>query len=93
MDNITVNLMPEHEIIVSHLRKSRDIGKHILKIVPEAGSAIIEHKIILITQISEKEVIKSTISLLPIVRIYKKNGMLVINDVNIATEENLDDYD
>ena len=83
----------KHKIIVSHLRKSREYGKHILKIVPGVGSAVIEHEITLTTQISEKENIKSTITLLPIVRIYKKNGTLLINDEKIATEEDLDDFD
>lgn len=77
----------EHEIIVGHLRKSRDIGKHILKVVPETGSAIIEHKFIIKTFLSERINMESEITFLPNVRMYKKPGVTIVDDESLLKED------
>lgn len=77
----------EHDIIVRHLRKSRDIGKHVLKVVTETGSVIIKHKFIVTTFVSEKIVMESTICFLPLTRMYKKGKDKIVDDENLLNED------
>ena len=79
--------MKEHEIIVQHLRKSRDISKHILKVVPGTGSAIICHKFIIKTVVSERIVIESEIKFLPLIRMYKAGEDKIVDNEDLLNED------
>ena len=87
MDSNKNMLTKEHKIIVSHLRKSRDIGKHILKVVPDIGSAMIEHKFVLKTCVSDRVEMKSEISFLPEIRMYKSMGSKIVDDESLLKED------
>lgn len=77
----------EHKIVVAHLRKSRDLGKHILKISNEYGSALIEHKFILKTVVGTKVEMVTEIEFLPIIRLYKPDKSKIVDDENLINED------
>lgn len=87
MDSPKNNVTSEHEIIVSHLRKSRDIGKHILTVVPETGSAIICHKVVLKTVVGERITIESEIKFLPLIRLYKTGKNKIVDNEDLLNED------
>jgi len=85
MDNNKVSLAPEQEIIVKHLRKSRDLSKHILKITPGVGSSVIKHKFIVTSCVSDRVEMISEITFLPLIRLYKTDK--IVDDENIMNED------
>lgn len=81
------NMTPEHEIIIKHLRKSRDLGKNILAVSNEYGSALIEHKFVLKTVVSPKVEMITEIEFLPIIRLYKSDKNKIVDDENLINED------
>lgn len=77
----------EHKIIVTHLRKSRSLAKHILKVTNSYGSALIEHKFVIKTPISEKTDMITEIEFLPLIRLYKKGEDKIVSDENLINED------
>ena len=77
----------EHKIVVAHLRKSRDLGKHILKISNKYGSALIEHKFVIKTVVSPKIDMVTEIEFLPIIRLYKPDKNKIVDDENLINED------
>lgn len=84
---MTQVVLPEHEIIVAHLRKSRNISKHILKVNNEYGSALIEHKIVLKTHVDDRIDMVTEISFLPFLRLYKTGKNKIVDDENLLNED------
>ena len=80
-------MVKEHEIIIKHLRKSRELGKHILTVVPETGSAIISHKVVIKTVVSERINVESEIKFLPLIRLYKTGRSKIVDNENLLNED------
>lgn len=87
MDSNKNNLRSEHEIIIKHLRKSRELGKHILKVSPETGSAIISHKFIVTSFVDDRIELKTEIDFLPIIRLYKSGQNKIVDDEDLLNED------
>lgn len=87
MDSNKVNMTPEHEIIVRHLRKSRDLGKHILTVSNGYGSALIEHKFKLTTLVSDRIEMITEITFMPNIRLYKSTGSKIVDDESLLNED------
>ena len=85
MDSNKNYLAPEHEIVIKHLRKSRELGKHILKITPQVGSSVIKHKFIVKSCVTDRVEMISEITFLPLIRLYKKDK--IVDDENIMNED------
>ena len=77
----------EKEVIVKHLRKSREMGIHILENTPGKGSAIIEHKFKLVTQVSERVEMISEITFMPGIRLYKEGENKIVDDEDLLKED------
>lgn len=71
----TKEIFTEH--FTKHLHKTREIGKHLLKIGKNDTSVIIGHEIIVDDSVVK---IRSTITLLPVRRIYKQGDRLLEDD-------------
>lgn len=82
-----VKFTKRHKITINHLRYTRNIGKYILQLVPESGSAIISHKFEVTTIINPSEKMISTVEILPAIRMYKKEE--IIEDESLLTEEEM----
>lgn len=80
-------VIPEHEIIVKHLSKSRDLGKHILEVSPQTGSALISHKFKLTTHVSDRIEMITEIDFMPTIRLYNKGQNKIVNDENLLNED------
>ena len=76
-----------HRIIVKHLRKSRELGQHVLKVSNEYGSALISHRFEIRTEIAQGIVIYSKVNFLPEIRLYKKGQKKIISDENLLNED------
>jgi len=63
-----------NERFINHLRQSREIAKHLLKIGKNETSALISHKVVIK---DNKVTLETEIDLLPIRRIYKQGSKLV----------------
>ena len=77
----------DHKIVVSHLRKSRELAKHILKVTNSYGSALIEHKFIIKTKLSPGIDMITEIEFLPLIRLYKEGEDKIVNDENLINED------
>ena len=77
----------DHKIIVKHLRKSRSLAKHILKVSNSYGSALIEHKFVIKTPLSKEVDMITEIEFLPLIRLYKKGEDKIIDDENLINED------
>lgn len=80
-------ISPEQEIIVRHLRKSRDISKHILKVSNAYGSALISHKYVLTTFVDDRIEMKTEIDFLPVIRLYKKDQNKIVDNEDLLNED------
>jgi hypothetical protein len=60
-----------------HLRLSREIGKHLLKAGKNETSVLIEHKVVVIGEVAKMQ---TTITLLPIRRLYKEGDRILDDD-------------
>ena len=84
---IKKELFKTNKEIVKHLHNSRDLGKEVLQVVPEIGSAIISHSFRIETKINEKTIIISEINFLPLMRLYNKQGSVIIGDESLLNED------
>lgn len=84
---MTQEVAPEHEIIVKHLRKSRALGKHILKVAPDTGSALISHKFKLTTFVSDRLEMITEIDFLPVIRLYKTGQNKIVDNEDLLNED------
>ena len=83
MEKITEN----HKIVIKHLRKSRELSKHILKVNNECGSALISHSFEIRTEIEPGIVMYSKIDFIPLIRLYKTGQSKIVNDENLLNED------
>ena len=76
-----------HKIVVTHLRKSRELAKYILKVTNSYGSALIEHKFIIKTKVSPDVDMITEIDFLPLLRLYKEGKNKIVSDENLINED------
>jgi len=74
----------EFDIIVNHLHEAHRISQHPLFMRDEFGSAIIEHKMIIRTQVNEHITMETEVTFMPLVRRYRKEK--IIEDDNLVAE-------
>ena len=87
MANPENDITPEHEIIIKHLRKSRELGKQILETTPMMGSALISHKFKLTTFVDDRIEMITEIDFLPSIRLYKPGQNTIVDDEDILKED------
>lgn len=74
----------EFDIIVKHLHESHRISQHPLFMRDEFGSAIIEHRMIIKTQVNEHITMETEVTFMPLIRRYRKEK--IIEDDNLVAE-------
>ncbi len=77
----------EHMVIIKHLRKTRELGKHILKVNNEYGSALISHGFEIRSEIDPGIVMYSKVDFIPLIRMYKTGKDKIVDDENLLNED------